>query len=120
MRYGLALLLRSALIALVVLTALGLGVARGQAPVAGHVVLCGSFGTAKVAVDAAGNPVTAPGHCPDCAGLLLVPLAGSAVTSVVTTLPARSFGLAPVRIVAVVAATCPSPPARGPPVRRAA
>lgn len=61
-------LLNLCLVGLVLLTALGLGVAKGQAPVVGHVVLCGS--DAAVAVDASGTPVTAPGHCPDCFGLL--------------------------------------------------
>lgn len=67
----LRLSLRTALAVLILLTSVGMGVARGQAPVARHVHLCGSFGIETVAVDAQGNVLTAPGHCPDCAGLLL-------------------------------------------------
>ena len=66
-----ALALHICLAGLVMVSAIGMGIARGQAPVAGHVLLCGSFGTHEVAIDAQGNVLAAPGHCPDCAGLLL-------------------------------------------------
>lgn len=67
-------LLRGFLAVVLLLTSVGMGVARGQAQVVDHVLLCGSFGTKMVAVDARGNTVQAPGHCPDCACLLLGPL----------------------------------------------
>lgn len=72
----LRILLRGFLAALLVLTSVGMGIGRGQAAVVDHVVLCGSFGTQVVAVDRNGTVVEAPGHCPDCAGLLLAPPLG--------------------------------------------
>lgn len=45
----------------------GLGVARGQAPASGQMVVCTGQGMIVVAVDAGGRPVESFGLCPDAA-----------------------------------------------------
>lgn len=51
---------------LIAVTAVHVGVMRGQAKAVGSIVLCTGTGPVGVAVDAAGQPV-APVHvCPDC------------------------------------------------------
>lgn len=105
-----------ALAALIALSAVGMGIARGQAPVAGHVTLCGSFGVHTVAVDADGNVLAAPGHCPDCAGMLLAlsptaPEVSRGALDVALSdfvLPGQAYG---VRV-----APTGVPPVRGPPL----
>jgi hypothetical protein len=47
----------AALCVLIFVTAVGLGVARGQAKNMGSVVLCTGFGQLTVAVDATGAPI---------------------------------------------------------------
>ncbi len=49
----------------------GVGVARGQAPVAGQMVLCTGLGAITTSVDADGNPVERHGLCPDAALVFL-------------------------------------------------
>ncbi|MBV0890297.1 hypothetical protein KTN05_00305 [Paracoccus sp. Z118] len=70
MRPGLHLLL----ILLIAATSLSLGSARGQARVAGQMVLCDGHGVTTVAVDASGNPVERVVICPDMALSLLAAL----------------------------------------------
>lgn len=56
----------SALMLLAVLLAgQALAVARGQGAAVGQMVICTGFGTQVVALDAEGNPVSAPHLCPD-------------------------------------------------------
>lgn len=108
--------LRSLLVALTFVTALGLGVARGQPAVAGHVVFCGSQGVSLVAVDASGAPIEAPGHCPDCAGLLSVPVPTDPSGQMALE---RALGVLSAPVVAgaaPVVAVCAVPPARAPPM----
>lgn len=47
------------------LSTVGFGVARGQAPAVGEMVICTGLGIVTVTVDAEGNPVEAQGLCPD-------------------------------------------------------
>jgi hypothetical protein len=60
-------LFNAALCVLILVTAVGLGVARGQAKSTGSVVLCTGFGQLTVAVDATGAPIEHASQCPDCA-----------------------------------------------------
>ena len=55
-----------ALAALIAVTALHVGAARGQAQVAGSIVLCTGTGPVVVAVDADGQPTGHVATCPDC------------------------------------------------------
>lgn len=66
-----------------VLTALTVGHARGQARVAGQIVLCVGTQVVTVSVDASGQPVTTTHACPD--GILA--LAGPLVAAVALPLP---------------------------------
>ncbi|MBT0958750.1 hypothetical protein IV417_15275 [Alphaproteobacteria bacterium KMM 3653] len=54
---------------LLAVTSIGFGVARGQADVAGQVVLCSGHGFAMVQVDANGEAIGHPQLCPDCAAV---------------------------------------------------
>lgn len=67
------------LVLAMVLTALTVGHARGQAPVAGQIVLCVGTQIVTVSVDANGQPVTMTHACPDgimaLAGPLVPPVA---------------------------------------------
>jgi hypothetical protein len=49
------------------LSALGFGMARGQAPAAGQMVICTGNGIVTLSVDAEGNPVESHTLCPDAA-----------------------------------------------------
>lgn len=60
---------------LLAVTAAGFGMARGQARIAGEVVLCQNGVAVSVAVDAQGNPVAPPHLCPDCVVAALAALA---------------------------------------------
>lgn len=96
-----------------ILTAGAVGAGRGQATVAGEIVICSGGAAVTISLDAEGNP-TGPAHwCPDC---VLTLLAGLSVASVVPAPPAglsaawrASFhaGAFGVRLA--------SPQARGPP-----
>ncbi len=54
------------LIALLVLTSVALGTARGQAPAEGQLVICSGHGTKVIWVDGEGQPTQAPHYCADC------------------------------------------------------
>lgn len=60
------------LVLTVLLTAQVMGAARGQARVAGELVICSGQGVVTLRLDADGNPVDPPMICPDCALTLLV------------------------------------------------
>lgn len=102
------------LILLVAATSLSLGHARGQARIAGEVVLCAGERVVTVTVDENGTPVRHVTLCPDMALSLL---AGLDLPPVALPMPA-----ADARAAVVVAATKEAglPPvaaqARGPPV----
>ncbi len=49
------------------LSALGFGMARGQAPATGQMVICTGNGIVTISVDAEGNPVESHTLCPDAA-----------------------------------------------------
>jgi len=61
--------------AFVVALSVAAGHARGQAPAAGHAVLCTGHGTVTIAVDADGAPIGMRVLCPDCALTLLAGVA---------------------------------------------
>ncbi|NSX54567.1 hypothetical protein [Parasulfitobacter algicola] len=56
---------------LIVATSQSMAVARGQAAVAGEMVICNGNGTMTVLIDADGNPVDHPHICPDCTATLI-------------------------------------------------
>ncbi|MCA8883047.1 MAG: hypothetical protein KDA50_04770 [Rhodobacteraceae bacterium] len=102
-----------ALILLVALTSIQLGAARGQARIAGEVVLCTGTGPVAVAVDANGVPVKTPHICPDCALTLLVGLAEPFAMPGRIVLPRQVRG--PGDRVLAAAPGAPLHRARGPP-----
>lgn len=59
------------LVLAIALTAQVVGSARGQARVAGQMVICSGGAAVTVQVDADGKPIGAPHICPDCAMTLL-------------------------------------------------
>ncbi|MDO5704368.1 MAG: hypothetical protein Q4G49_04750 [Paracoccus sp. (in: a-proteobacteria)] len=65
-----------ALILILVLTSTALGSARGQARVAGQIVICTGSATITVAVDDQGQPITRTHFCPDMALSLLAAVGG--------------------------------------------
>lgn len=67
------------LVLAMVLTALSVGHARGQARVAGEIVLCVGTQVVTVSVDADGQPVTATHTCPDAVMALAAPLVAPVV-----------------------------------------
>jgi hypothetical protein len=64
-----------------VITALSVGHARGQAQVSGEVVLCIGTQVVTVTVDENGQPVTSTHTCPDGVLKLSAPLASPAVVA---------------------------------------
>lgn len=103
------------LLSLVLLATGGvMAVARGQAMVAGQIVLCSGTGPVTVNVDATGEPVGPVHICPDCALSLLaaIPLPDHAIAPVERA-AALHFALP-----AIAAASVGSVPsrARAPPV----
>jgi hypothetical protein len=80
-----------------VLTALTVGHARGQARVAGQIVLCIGTQVVTVSVDANGQPVTSTHTCPDgimaLGAPLVAPVALPAPSSVARTLMHRVANL---------------------------
>ncbi len=97
----------------IALTAGVAGAARGQAAVAGEIVICAGQGAATVYLDANGNPTGPPHWCPDCVLSLFAAVASPAAV------PAPSdtcLGAArPVSAPRPVPALAPAPQARGPP-----
>lgn len=67
--------LHSLLIVTLVLTGLALGAARGQARIAGQMVICAGNAVTVMTVDENGNPVEVPHFCPDMALSLLAAVA---------------------------------------------
>jgi hypothetical protein len=71
-----------------VLSTVGFGMARGQAPAVGQMVICTGHGIITVTIDADGNPVRTQTLCPDAAlGLLaatapVAPVALASKTSI--------------------------------------
>ena len=68
--------------------------ARGHAPVVGHMVICSADGVTTIAVDADGNPAQGSHPCPDCtlsSGAMLpaAPVAAQPVPRIIAAVPAR-------------------------------
>lgn len=61
----------ASLAAIIVMTSVALGMARGQPGPAGAMVICAGTGAVVVPVDADGNPAGPRHYCPDCALSLL-------------------------------------------------
>jgi hypothetical protein len=108
------MLFRLALIALVLLTSLSLGLARGQLRAGTEIVLCG--GTAVITDP--DDPQGGARYCPDMAtGLLL----GLDLPAVVVALGGSSWRpVDPPIVPAPTALAQPAPQARGPPLMHAA
>ncbi|MDO5611672.1 MAG: hypothetical protein Q4G14_00330 [Paracoccus sp. (in: a-proteobacteria)] len=68
-------LVHSALILILVVTGVALGSARGQAQMAGQIVICAGSVTIRIAVDDQGQPVEQNHFCPDMALSLLAAVA---------------------------------------------
>jgi hypothetical protein len=106
-------LLGVALILLVALTSVHLGMARGQARMAGSIVLCTGTGPVAVAVDRDGQPIERPHVCPDCVFTAMAGLAAPLSLTEWQVQP-RKMHVAEVARVAVSARQV-TPQARGPP-----
>jgi len=107
-------LLALSLALIVAATSLTMAVARGQARVAGEIVICTGLGVTVIAVDAEGNP-TGPAHiCPD---MVLAMLAAPPLAPVILTSPdtARRAPDLPEPATAR-GGDAPRPAARGPPL----
>ena len=98
----------------VALTAGMVGAARGQAQVAGQMVICSGQGVVTITVDAEGNP-TGPVHvCPDCVLSFLA--AAEAAPLADLTVPGWSFAdWAPAPHAHRSGGPVVAPMARGPP-----
>lgn len=70
--------LHSALILVLVLTGVALGAARGQARIAGQVVICSGNAVAVIEIDQDGKPVQSAHFCPDMALAMLAAVATGA------------------------------------------
>lgn len=107
-------LLALSLALIVAATSLTMAVARGQARVAGEIVICTGLGVTVIAVDAEGNP-TGPAHiCPD---MVLAMLAAPPLAPVILTPPdtaRRAPGLP--EPATARGGDAPRPAARGPPL----
>jgi|GEM_PF-7026582 len=107
------MLLRLALIALVLLTSLSLGMARGQMRAGTELVLCGG---GAVIIDP--DDPTGARYCPDMATGLLLALDPSPIEAALNEKPPRHAELP--RAPRLAFLSQPAPQARGPPVRPAA
>jgi len=95
-------------------TSLTMAVARGQARVAGEIVICSGLGVTVITVDAQGNP-TGPAHiCPDMALALLAAPPAAALTLTPPDTARRAPGLP--EPATARGADAPRPAARGPPL----
>lgn len=112
--YSLAMLIRLALIALVLLTSLSLGVARGQLRAGTGIILCGG---APVVTDP-DDPQNGARYCPDMAAGLLAALDLPPVTAAPERQPWRRAD--PPGVLRHSPLSQPRPQARGPPPPRAA
>lgn len=96
------------------LTSVTMAVAHAQSAGAMQLELCDAHGgTATITVDAAGNPIAPPHHCPDC--LAAVP----ALPPLATDAPARPLTRSERQVCALPITVddpaTPEPAARGPP-----
>ncbi|KFE35945.1 hypothetical protein DW2_04930 [Thioclava atlantica] len=96
------------------MTSMTMAVARGQARVAGEVVICTGYGVTTISVDEKGNP-TGPVHlCPD---MVLAMMAAIAVAPVLPEPPGgQGRSLRPSEPPVAQAQARVVPRARGPPV----
>lgn len=109
-------LLSGLLLALVLgIGAVGMAVARVQAPMAGTIVICSGSGMMEISVDAEGQPVGTLHLCPDCT-LAMAPGVLVAQASGPLAVPQRYVALIlPAGVAAQPCAGLP-PQARGPPI----
>lgn len=96
------------------LTSVTMAVARAQSAGAMQLELCDAHGgTATITLDASGNPIADPHHCPDCLA------AAPALPPVATDAPARPLTRSERHVCAlpipVEDEVAPEPAARGPP-----
>ena len=105
---------RLLLILLLVLTGQSLAAARGQAQIAGEVVLCAGELTRVVTVDADGNPVSRVTICPDMAPTLLDAVAETPAAPAPSCAWQRLL-TGPRAALPVASQSCP-PKARDPPI----
>lgn len=103
-----------ALALLLALTSQTLAAARGQAMVAGEMVICSGGHLVTVKVDASGQPVETPHICPDCALHALAGVVAPDPVTVHAPAPLRVRLLACSQAAASVAPVVPR--ARAPPV----
>lgn len=69
-------------------SALGFGMARGQAPQAGQIVICTGQGIVTISIDADGKPVERHTLCPDAALTLMAAVATAPPVVAADDLPA--------------------------------
>lgn len=94
-------------------TSVTLAVSRGQAAGLSEMVICSDGAAVTVTVDAQGNPVERPHHCPDCLVQAAADWSAPPVIAAPATLSRLRFAL-PARP-DVAERTSPNPAARGPP-----
>lgn len=99
---------------LIALTAVHVGMIRGQAKVAGSIVICSGGGAVNVAVDTDGNPVGPLHECPDCVVSVLAALDLPAVNPVHAPQPATALWAEPSTAARSLVALTAN--ARGPPL----
>ncbi len=104
------------LVALMLVSGIAFGAARGQARIAGQLVICSGGAAVTVSVDAEGNPVREVRLCPDG---ILGAFAAMMPPALTVVLPQAARGLRSARPVHAGnhALWRPSLPARGPPYR---
>lgn len=107
-------LLTSLLLSLVLaVTSVTFAAARVQAAELTQIVICAQGAARLVTLDAAGNPVEAPHHCPDC--LAALPPPPSAVVLGLYSPVPRAVVVLPAQGQAAPARAASTPLARGPP-----
>ena len=107
--------LTSILLALLLtVTSVTFAAARVQAAGLTQMVICAQGAARVVTFDAAGNPVEAPHHCPDC--LAALPPIPSPATPPSYRVPARPILLIRADAQVLVPQAGHTPSARGPPV----
>ena len=99
---------------LLALTSVTAAAARVQSAGAMQITICAGDGTHhEITLDAQGNPINPPHHCPDCSALTAAPPEGAAPDL------ARPVGRSAPQVCAMVLPETvdlpPVPPARGPP-----
>lgn len=105
--------LHALLILTLLLTGFALGTARGQARIAGEVVICSGNAVTVITVDRDGNPVERPHFCPDMALSLLAAVAADAPALPAPRVARPAF--AAMQVASLSSRRAPAALARGPP-----